>query len=102
MTVPTRCLDCGDLCVPTRDARGRCKRCYRQRQKHRSATRPQYAGDWPAIRRFMLARYPWCAQCGTDQDLTVDHIVPVHRGGTHTRPNLQVLCRACNSRKGAR
>ena len=29
----------------------------------------------------------------------LDHIVPVTRGGTHTRDNVQCLCRRCNNKK---
>lgn len=102
MTVPSRCLDCGRLCTPTRDARGRCPACYRHGQRLRNAIRTHYGGDWPTIRRALLAAQPWCDECSTTVDLTVDHIVPVALGGTHARHNLRVLCRSCNSRKGAR
>jgi len=30
----------------------------------------------------------------------LDHIVPLSKGGEHTRRNTQLLCRACNSKKG--
>jgi len=43
-----------------------------------------------------------CLHCGSRNDLTVDHIVPVSRGGSDFLSNLQTLCRPCNSRKGAR
>lgn len=33
---------------------------------------------------------------------TLDHIVPLALGGTHTYDNVQCLCRDCNNRKGAR
>lgn len=33
---------------------------------------------------------------------TVDHIIPVARGGTDDPENLRAACRACNARKGAR
>lgn len=43
-----------------------------------------------------------CRSCGSTEHLTVDHIVPRSKGGTHHLDNLQTLCRSCNSRKGAR
>jgi hypothetical protein len=35
-------------------------------------------------------------------DLTLDHIMPRHRGGPHTWENLVSACRTCNHRKGGR
>lgn len=35
-------------------------------------------------------------------ELTVDHIKPRSKGGTNELSNLRLLCRSCNSRKGAR
>lgn len=35
-------------------------------------------------------------------DATLDHRVPVSKGGKHTRANVQCAHRRCNSRKGAR
>jgi len=45
-----------------------------------------------------------CGLCGevvSDEALSIDHIVPVARGGTDELDNLQVAHRLCNSRKGA-
>lgn len=36
------------------------------------------------------------------QNFTVDHVVPKSKGGTDHLSNLQLLCNACNSKKGAR
>lgn len=33
---------------------------------------------------------------------TLDHIIPVSRGGTHTQDNVQLAHRRCNSQKGNR
>ena len=33
-------------------------------------------------------------------DLTLDHVVPRHRGGGHTWDNLVAACKTCNHRKG--
>jgi len=46
-----------------------------------------------------------CAYCGdhfAEGDLTVEHIVPVSRGGQHAWTNVVTACRSCNTRKGNR
>lgn len=41
-----------------------------------------------------------CMYCGRQaKDLTLDHVFPRHRGGTHTWENLVTACKACNHRK---
>lgn len=41
-----------------------------------------------------------CAYCGSQGDnLEVDHIVPVSRGGSNDIRNLTLACRPCNMRK---
>jgi len=46
-----------------------------------------------------------CAYCGVhayESELTVEHIVPVSRGGRHEWTNVVTACRSCNTRKGNR
>ena len=40
-----------------------------------------------------------CAVCGSKQNPTLDHIIPVSRGGPHSIGNLQCLCASCNYSK---
>lgn len=43
-----------------------------------------------------------CAHCGgrfSHRDLTMDHLVPIVRGGKSTRGNVVPSCRECNSAK---
>lgn len=55
------------------------------------------------IRTFVFARDEHrCRKCGSEEDLTLDHIHPWSIGGPDTAENLQVLCRPCNSSKGDR
>ena len=41
-----------------------------------------------------------CKICGARKHLSVDHIIPVSKGGQTIKGNLQTLCRNCNSQKG--
>jgi 5-methylcytosine-specific restriction endonuclease McrA len=46
-----------------------------------------------------------CGYCGghfAESDLTVEHILPVSRGGQHDWTNVVTACRSCNTRKGSR
>lgn len=40
-----------------------------------------------------------CAYCGANEDITIDHVVPLARGGDHTIGNFLPACKSCNSRK---
>jgi len=43
-----------------------------------------------------------CFYCGgavAPQDLTMDHIIPVIRGGKSTRSNVVPACKECNNKK---
>jgi len=42
-----------------------------------------------------------CLMCGKDAPLTVDHVLPVSKGGRSNIANLQPLCQSCNAKKGA-
>jgi len=55
-------------------------------------------------RREVLARDNYtCQYCGlTTRELTIDHIIPKHRGGPHSWTNLVASCKACNHRKGGK
>ena len=45
-----------------------------------------------------LQRTP-CQECGTMKKLTIDHVVPISKGGRHSIGNLQSLCIHCNTSK---
>jgi 5-methylcytosine-specific restriction endonuclease McrA len=58
--------------------------------------------QWRRIRKIVINRDGCCQRCGTEEGLTVDHIVPRTLGGDDSLSNLEVLCGSCNSSKGGR
>jgi 5-methylcytosine-specific restriction endonuclease McrA len=51
---------------------------------------------------FIRDRYT-CQYCGGERrDLTLDHVLPRHRGGSHTWENLVTACTGCNHHKGGK
>jgi 5-methylcytosine-specific restriction endonuclease McrA len=98
------------------------KKRYREWLKKRIASSPEAAARYEAIdRRWDYKRralqdanpltaetvlafwstYNRCLKCGSVDDLTIDHVVPLSKGGGSEFLNLQCLCRVCNSTKNA-
>ncbi len=70
------------------------------RTRHRSTRRPLIPGY---VRRLVVVRDRYrCRHCGSPFKLQLDHVVPYSWGGLSNPSNLQVLCKTCNRRKGAR
>jgi len=49
-------------------------------------------------RIYKSANYK-CLKCGSDKNLSLDHIVPKSLGGSNDEDNLQCLCVPCNQEK---
>lgn len=43
-----------------------------------------------------------CLYCGSTTQISVDHVIPIYRGGRHSIGNLVPACKACNSSKGTK
>jgi 5-methylcytosine-specific restriction endonuclease McrA len=43
-----------------------------------------------------------CVYCGSKDDITIEHIIPITRGGTHSIGNLTSACRSCNFSKSGK
>ncbi len=42
----------------------------------------------------------WCGEPLTEQTATVDHVVPLKRGGLNNLNNMVLACEPCNSKRG--
>lgn len=115
--LPMKCLKCGT----DRDFnKSYCARCRltelrENKSEGRRRRRARILGNqWESFkRREVFERDGYrCQQCGCktrpDWDVNhdrfphLDHIVPIARGGAHSKLNTQCLCRRCNMAKGAR
>lgn len=57
----------------------------------------------PVNRREVLRRdHHTCQYCGSTHNLTLDHVVPLSKGGSHSWDNVVTACERCNQRKGNR
>ena len=55
----------------------------------------------PIVRKRILDRDGHkCQNCASVENLQIDHIIPLCRGGYEEESNMQVLCQKCNLKKG--
>lgn len=74
----------------------------RRRARKRSAGGHHTSAD---LKEIFEAQKGRCAYCAADLNKVpkeVDHIVPLAKGGSDGRSNIQWACRACNQSKNAR
>lgn len=64
---------------------------------------PRLSRDYKRVRLQVLARDEWtCRYCQADAT-TVDHVIPIAKGGDPiSLDNMVAACRRCNSSKGSR
>lgn len=72
----------------------------RYRARKRGAGGSHTTAEWEALVKYYEGR---CLCCGRDDvKLTIDHIVPVSKGGSNNIDNIQPLCFSCNASKQAK
>ena len=69
----------------------------------RSRLEERTAFSWSVKEPLLKETKGRCAHCGASLDrydnLTVDHVIPLDKGGSNSSDNLTVLCEACNTLK---
>jgi len=69
------------------------------RRQAKKIDNPLTAAEWREIKETFNHA---CAYClATDVKLTMDHIVPISKGGLHTYDNVIPACKSCNCSKKA-
>jgi 5-methylcytosine-specific restriction endonuclease McrA len=66
----------------------------REKEKARELRRSRW---WQ--NRLAAGRCHYCGGAFAPEELTLDHLVPVVRGGKSTRGNVVPACKECNSKK---
>lgn len=75
-----------------------------QTRRRRAVRLNSYVEDIPQefIDLLLIRQKNLCRYCLVDFDLepyTLEHIVPLSRGGKHEKRNIALVCKACNSSK---
>lgn len=80
--------------------------CYVAAQQQRVALQHEatVGNGVPVVewRRILKRSRGRCAYCGLRRVLTMDHVVPLSRGGRHSIGNVVAACGSCNSSKNSR
>jgi len=64
------------------------------------AIRSLYKNKVPFSKKNVMIRDSYtCAYCHGTEQLTIDHVIPVSRGGKSSFENCVTACMACNSKK---
>ena len=93
--------------------RSRCRICYGKNTMARASSmrfRPQIQTNNTRARKFgypgrlyvrdVAHLLPVCVYCGSTEYLTLDHAIPLVRGGFNDWSNIVVACAPCNRKKG--
>lgn len=73
----------------------------RRRAREKNAPRIEAVDRLAVVQRDKSTCYLCLRLLNSDQ-IALDHVIPLSRGGSHTADNLRVACRSCNSRKGTK
>lgn len=89
-----------DLCKACRERIHRRNKSKKRRKKYRLR---QYNKHRQKILSELIVEYGQkCFYCAKDlliEEITLDHVIPMSRGGSHKKENLRISCKECNLKK---
>lgn len=68
----------------------------REAKKRNTGGRGIKAKEWLSIKKLYGNV---CICCGTPEKISMDHVIPIFKGGRHEPENIQPLCISCNVKK---
>ena len=82
------------------ERRARKRQAIERRKERRLERRDELSRE---LRKNVYKRYgTLCYLCGKDGADTIDHVIPLIKGGNHDLKNLRPAHEACNQEKGAK
>ena len=75
------------------------RRKHHLRRQQMETTAPITGAEWESIVKRQKGR---CFYCRMLCPLTMDHLLPLNKGGQHEAVNIVGACRPCNSKKADR
>lgn len=72
------------------------RNAYENSRRTRMLSNGVYVISYKEIKKLYTSP---CFYCGSLFDITIDHIVPISKGGHHSIGNLASACKSCNSSK---
>ena len=76
-----------------------CSKWSRKHWKKASDHERTRGRKWMRLREMVLIEEPMCMLCGQRPSTQVDHKIPICKGGTDERDNLQGTCFECHEAK---
>ena len=68
-------------------------------KREKAAARDLRKSRWWQTKIATLATCHYCAKALKKEECTMDHVVPIVRGGRSTRGNVVISCKDCNNQK---
>lgn len=100
MSLLRPCIECGEL-----SANARCQVHRPAEAPKATATQRGYDSTWSRLSLRARAAQPFCTDCLSTEDLTADHSPEAwerkEKGLAIRLQDVEVLCRSCNSKRGA-
>lgn len=116
------CLTCGKVFEQHYNSRFCSKKCrnkwenrLREKRKSKRTKQAKQNGKYDkgiTLEKLYKRDHGICYLCGKQLNLnapyndplapTIEHVIPIIKGGTHTWDNVRLACRSCNNKKGSK